>query len=134
MLLMAVGHWQWQQAVSGKSTAEAGSAAARQQWWWRQCSSGGGGSAATAAAQRRCGGGVGLEATVAAAWKCFCAAQKSLILFCAAHRNKQKYFNTFALLWDDTKRSNCPGRASFAKARYMKSFSLIYCMKYPLLF
>jgi hypothetical protein len=26
----------------------------------------------------------------------------------------------FSLLWDDTKRSNCPGRAGFAKARYMK--------------
>jgi hypothetical protein len=55
--------------------------------------------------------------------KYFCAAQKSLLLFCAAHRNKQKYFGAFALLWDDTKRSNCPGRAGFAKARYMKSFS-----------
>ncbi len=40
------------------------------------------------------------------------------------HWNKQKYFDAFALLWDDTKRSNCPGRAGFAKARYMKSFSL----------
>ncbi len=30
----------------------------------------------------------------------------------------------FSLLWDDTKRSNCPGRADFAKARYMKSFPL----------
>ena len=55
--------------------------------------------------------------------KYFPAAQKSLLLFCAAHRNKQKYFDAFALLWDDTKRSNCPGRAGFAKARYMKSFS-----------
>jgi hypothetical protein len=55
--------------------------------------------------------------------KYFCAAQKSLLLFCAAHRNKQKYFNAFALLWDDTKRSNCPGRAGFAEARYTKSFS-----------
>jgi hypothetical protein len=55
--------------------------------------------------------------------KYFCAAQKSLLLFCAAHRNKQKYFDAFALLWDDTKSTNCPGRAGFAKARYMKSFS-----------
>jgi hypothetical protein len=58
--------------------------------------------------------------------KYFRAAQKSLLLFCAAHRNKQKYFNTFALLWDDTKRSNCPGRADFAKARYLKSFSFFF--------
>jgi hypothetical protein len=57
--------------------------------------------------------------------KYFCAAQKSLLLFCAAHRNKQKYFDSFALLWDDTKSTNCPGRAGFAKARYMKSFSFI---------
>jgi hypothetical protein len=57
--------------------------------------------------------------------KYFCAAQKSLLLFCAAHPNKQKYFNAFALLWDDTKRSNCPGRAGFAKTRYMKSFSKV---------
>ena len=57
--------------------------------------------------------------------KYFRAAQKSLLLFCAVHWNKQKYFNAFALLWDDTKRSNCSGRAGFAKARYMKSFSLI---------
>jgi hypothetical protein len=28
------------------------------------------------------------------------------------------------LLWDDNKRSNCPGRAGFAKARYMKSFPI----------
>jgi hypothetical protein len=55
--------------------------------------------------------------------KYFCAAHKSLLLFRAVHRNKQKYFDAFALLWDDTKRSNCPGRAGFAKARYMKSFS-----------
>jgi hypothetical protein len=46
--------------------------------------------------------------------KYFRAAQKSLLLFCAAHRNKQKYFDTFASLWDDTKRSNCPGRVGFA--------------------
>jgi hypothetical protein len=58
--------------------------------------------------------------------KYFCAAQKSLLLFCAAHWNKQIYFDTFALLWDDTKRSNYPGRAGFAKARYMKSFSMSY--------
>ncbi len=57
--------------------------------------------------------------------KYFCAAQKSLLLFCSAHRNKQKYFDAFALLWDDTKRSNYPGRAGFAKARYMKSFSYL---------
>jgi hypothetical protein len=57
--------------------------------------------------------------------KYFCAAQKSLLLFCAAHRNKLKYFNAFALLWDDTKSTNCPGRAGFAKARYMKSFSIL---------
>jgi hypothetical protein len=57
--------------------------------------------------------------------KYFCAAQKSLLLFRAAHRNKQKYFDTFALLWDDTKSTNCPGRAGFAKARYMKSFSFL---------
>ncbi len=57
--------------------------------------------------------------------KYICAAQKSLLLFCAAHGNKQKYFDAFALLWDDTKRSNCPGRAGFAKARYMKSFSFL---------
>ena len=55
--------------------------------------------------------------------KYFRAAQKSLLLFFAAHWNKQKYFDTFPLLWDDTKSTNCPGRASFAKARYMKSFS-----------
>jgi hypothetical protein len=54
--------------------------------------------------------------------KYFRAAQKSPLLFCAAHQNKQKYFNAFSLLWDDTKRSNCPGRAVFAKARYMKNF------------
>ncbi len=54
--------------------------------------------------------------------KYFCAAQKSPLLFCAAHWNKQKYFGAFSLLWDDTKRSNCPWRAGFAKARYMKSF------------
>jgi hypothetical protein len=59
--------------------------------------------------------------------KYFCATQKSLLLFRAAHRNKQKYFDTFALLWDDTKRSNCPERAGFAKARYMKSFSISFC-------
>jgi hypothetical protein len=52
------------------------------------------------------------------------AAQKLLLLFCAAHRNKQKYFDAFSLLWDDTKSINCPGRAGFAKARYMKSFSI----------
>ncbi len=51
------------------------------------------------------------------------AAQKLLLLFHAAHRNKQKYFNAFSLLWDDTKSTNCPGRMDFAKARYMKSFS-----------
>jgi hypothetical protein len=56
--------------------------------------------------------------------KYFRAVQKSLLLFRAAHRNKQKYFNAFALLWDDTKITNCPGRVGFAKARYMKSFSL----------
>jgi hypothetical protein len=55
--------------------------------------------------------------------KYFCAAQESLLLFCAAHWNKQKYFNAFALLWDDIKWSNCPGRAGLTKARYMKSFS-----------
>jgi hypothetical protein len=55
--------------------------------------------------------------------KYFRAAQKSLLLFRAAHRNKQKYFDAFALLWDDTKRSNFPRRAGFAKAKYMKSFS-----------
>jgi hypothetical protein len=55
--------------------------------------------------------------------KYFCAAQKSLLLFFAAHWNKQTYFDAFALLWDDTKRSNCPGRGVFAKARYMKSIS-----------
>jgi hypothetical protein len=58
----------------------------------------------------------------------FCAAQKSPLLFCAAHRNKQKYFDAFSLLWDDTKRSNCPGRVGFAKARYMKSFPLFFHM------
>ncbi len=58
--------------------------------------------------------------------KYFCAAQISLLLFCAAHWNKQKYFNAFALLWDDTKSTNCPGRAGFAKARYMKSFSFVF--------
>jgi hypothetical protein len=66
--------------------------------------------------------------------KYFCAAQKSLLSFRAAHWNKQKYFNTFALLWDDTKRSNCPGRAGFAKAWYMKSFTLVlnrhYCRQH----
>ncbi len=56
--------------------------------------------------------------------KYFCAAQKSPLLFRAAHRNKQKYFAAFSLRWDDTKRSNCPGRAGFAKARYMKSFPM----------
>jgi hypothetical protein len=56
--------------------------------------------------------------------KYFRAAQKSLLLFRAAHRNKQKYFDAFALLWDDTKRLNYSGRAGFAKARYMKSFSI----------
>jgi hypothetical protein len=58
--------------------------------------------------------------------KYFWAAQKSLHLFCAAHQNKKKYFDSFALLWDDIKRSNCPGRAGFAKARYMKSFSFVF--------
>ncbi len=57
--------------------------------------------------------------------KYFCAAQKSLLLFCAAPRNKQKYFDAFSLLWDDKKSTNSPGRAGFAKARYMKSFSLL---------
>ena len=52
--------------------------------------------------------------------KYFHAAQKSPLLFCAAHWNKQKYFDAFSLLYDDTKRSNCPGRVGFAKARYMK--------------
>jgi hypothetical protein len=56
--------------------------------------------------------------------KYFCSAQKSLLLFRAVHRNKQKYFDAFALLWDDTKSTNCPGRANFANARYMKSFSI----------
>jgi hypothetical protein len=55
--------------------------------------------------------------------KYFCAAQKSLLLFQAAQWNKQKYSNAFALLWDNTKRSNYPERAGFAKARYMKSCS-----------
>jgi hypothetical protein len=55
--------------------------------------------------------------------KYFCAAEKLQFLFRAAHRNKQKNFNPFSLLWDDTKSKNCPGRAGFAKARYMKSFS-----------
>jgi hypothetical protein len=58
--------------------------------------------------------------------KYFCAAQKSPFLFRAAHRNKQKYFYAFSLLWDDTKRSNCPGRAGFTKAMNMKSFSFFY--------
>jgi hypothetical protein len=49
--------------------------------------------------------------------KYFRAAQKSLLLFRAVHRNKQKHFDAFALLWDDTKSTNCPGRAGFAKAR-----------------
>jgi hypothetical protein len=52
------------------------------------------------------------------------AAQKSLLLFRAALENKQKYFYAFALLWDDTKSTKCPGRVGFAKARYMKSISL----------
>ncbi len=43
--------------------------------------------------------------------KYFCAAQKSLLLFCAVHWNKQKYFDAFSLLWDDTKSTNCPGIA-----------------------
>jgi hypothetical protein len=51
------------------------------------------------------------------------AAQKLLLLFCAARRKKQKYFDAFSLLWDDTKSTKCPGRAGFAKAWYMKSFS-----------
>jgi hypothetical protein len=54
--------------------------------------------------------------------KYFRAAQKSPLLFHAAHWNKQKYFDAFSLLWDDTKRSNCPERVGFTKARYMKSF------------
>jgi hypothetical protein len=58
--------------------------------------------------------------------KYFCAAQKSSLLFCAAHWNKQKYFDAFSLLWDDTKRSNCPGRVGFSKARYMKSFPFLH--------
>jgi hypothetical protein len=58
--------------------------------------------------------------------KYFLAAQKSLLLFRAAHWNKQKYVDAFALLWDDTERSNCPGRAGFANARYMKSFSILF--------
>ena len=36
--------------------------------------------------------------------KYFCAAQKSSLLFGAAHRNKQKYFDAFSLLWDDIKK------------------------------
>ena len=56
--------------------------------------------------------------------KYFRAAQKSLLLFRAAHRNKQKHVNAFALLWDGTKSTNCPGRAGFDKAKYMKSFSI----------
>jgi hypothetical protein len=48
--------------------------------------------------------------------KYFRAAQKPLFLFRAAHWNKQKYFDAFSLLWDDTKSTNCPGRAGFAKA------------------
>jgi hypothetical protein len=63
--------------------------------------------------------------------KYFHAAQKSLLLFCAAHQNKQKYFNAFALLWGDTKSTNCPGRAGFAKARHMKSFSKINPCCFP---
>jgi hypothetical protein len=43
-------------------------------------------------------------------------AQKLLFLFCAALRNKQKYFDGFSLLWDDTKSTNCQGRVVFAKA------------------
>ncbi len=54
--------------------------------------------------------------------KYFRAAQKLPLLFCSAHWNKQKYFDAFSLLYDDTKRSNCPGRVGFSKARYMKSF------------
>ncbi len=61
--------------------------------------------------------------------KYFCAAQKLLLLFRAAHWNKQKYFDAFALLWDDTKSTNCSRRASFAKARYMKSFSYLLCSR-----
>ncbi len=54
--------------------------------------------------------------------KYFCAAQKSPLIFHAAHRNKHKYFDAFTLLWDDTKKSNCPGGAGFADSRYVKSF------------
>ncbi len=54
--------------------------------------------------------------------KYFCAAQKSLLLFGAAHQKKQKYFDAFSFLWDDTKSTNCPGRAGFATARNMNSF------------
>ncbi len=61
--------------------------------------------------------------------KYFRAAQKSLLLFRATHRNKQKYFNAFALLWDDTKSTNYPGRAGFSKVRYIKSFSIMYLTK-----
>ena len=59
--------------------------------------------------------------------KYFHAAQKSLLLFRAAHWNKEKKFDPFALLWDDTKITNFPGRAGFAKARDMKSFSFLFC-------
>jgi hypothetical protein len=47
--------------------------------------------------------------------KYFHAAQKSLLLFCAAHQNKQKYFNAFALLWDDTKVQTVQGKRVLLK-------------------
>ncbi len=54
------------------------------------------------------------------------AAQKLLLLFCAGHWNKQKYFDAFSLLWDDTKSTNCPERAGFAKARYEEFFLFLF--------
>ncbi len=58
-----------------------------------------------------------------------CCSEINTFISCCASEQK-KYFDLFALLWDDTKRSNCLGRAGFAKARYMKSFSYykhIFC-------
>jgi hypothetical protein len=58
--------------------------------------------------------------------KYFCACCSEITTFISCCASEQKKIGAFALLWDDTKRSNCPGRVGFAKARYMKSFSLVY--------
>ncbi len=57
-----------------------------------------------------------------------------LLLFHAAHQNKQKIFqHIFLALEDDTKSTNCPGRAGFAKARYEEFFLYLFIGEFAIL-